>query len=171
MLAWATARPSRACVRRGGGTRNCSPRSSYPPAARARTAGQLSGELAARDHYPLLRIDWTEPAGVPATPPKDRIAVVGTSDLGSELHDAAVHLEHHADLAGMTRVLGHGSIPPGLVVIPRTADRKSTRLNSSHEWISYAVFCLKKKMLCLFFLIRAYDSPGAPTAADVILVD
>src|SRR6266849_2283268 len=26
-----------------------------------------------------------------------------------------------------------------------TPDRKSTRLNSSHEWISYAVFCLKKK--------------------------
>src|SRR5438105_9511668 len=26
-----------------------------------------------------------------------------------------------------------------------TLDRKSTRLNSSHEWISYAVFCLKKK--------------------------
>src|SRR5207247_5862567 len=29
-------------------------------------------------------------------------------------------------------------------VIPQV-DRKSTRLNSSHEWISYAVFCLKKK--------------------------
>src|SRR5438105_6416067 len=28
---------------------------------------------------------------------------------------------------------------------PDTEDRKSTRLNSSHEWISYAVFCLKKK--------------------------
>src|SRR5438105_11688275 len=27
----------------------------------------------------------------------------------------------------------------------RNRDRKSTRLNSSHEWISYAVFCLKKK--------------------------
>src|SRR5256886_12666225 len=26
------------------------------------------------------------------------------------------------------------------------ADRKSTRLNSSHSQISYAVFCLKKKM-------------------------
>src|SRR5438105_10305250 len=26
-------------------------------------------------------------------------------------------------------------------------DRKSTRLNSSHEWISYAVFCLKKKTI------------------------
>src|SRR2546430_4430897 len=28
---------------------------------------------------------------------------------------------------------------------PGTADRKSTRLNSSHSQISYAVFCLKKK--------------------------
>src|SRR5258705_1996975 len=28
---------------------------------------------------------------------------------------------------------------------PRSADRKSTRLNSSHLGISYAVFCLKKK--------------------------
>src|SRR5688572_31889556 len=27
----------------------------------------------------------------------------------------------------------------------RTLDRKSTRLNSSHSQISYAVFCLKKK--------------------------
>src|SRR6266536_4813875 len=29
-------------------------------------------------------------------------------------------------------------------LIGRHGDRKSTRLNSSHEWISYAVFCLKK---------------------------
>src|SRR5437870_7133212 len=29
--------------------------------------------------------------------------------------------------------------------VPRSADRKSTRLNSSHVAISYAVFCLKKK--------------------------
>src|SRR5438105_15872398 len=32
------------------------------------------------------------------------------------------------------------SMPPDVF-----EDRKSTRLNSSHEWISYAVFCLKKK--------------------------
>src|SRR3989442_9751918 len=30
---------------------------------------------------------------------------------------------------------------------PTTRDRKSTRLNSSHVRISYAVFCLKKKKL------------------------
>src|SRR5437588_7600655 len=35
---------------------------------------------------------------------------------------------------------------PRMVVIDTaTADRKSTRLNSSHTVISYAVFCLKKK--------------------------
>src|SRR2546427_3988117 len=30
-------------------------------------------------------------------------------------------------------------------VMPKPRDRKSTRLNSSHSQISYAVFCLKKK--------------------------
>src|SRR5438105_7840187 len=34
---------------------------------------------------------------------------------------------------------------PTIVQRPLGLDRKSTRLNSSHEWISYAVFCLKKK--------------------------
>src|SRR5438105_11051117 len=34
----------------------------------------------------------------------------------------------------------------GLVDSLAEEDRKSTRLNSSHEWISYAVFCLKKRI-------------------------
>src|SRR5690349_23460131 len=34
---------------------------------------------------------------------------------------------------------------------PRPVDRKSTRLNSSHVEISYAVFCLKKKNLEITF--------------------
>src|SRR5438132_7904555 len=38
-------------------------------------------------------------------------------------------------------VRGHG---PGQEVL-QIGDRKSTRLNSSHTVISYAVFCLKKK--------------------------
>src|SRR2546427_4755127 len=36
-------------------------------------------------------------------------------------------------------------LPRSSVVKPGPADRKSTRLNSSHSQISYAVFCLKKK--------------------------
>src|SRR2546428_8007136 len=35
--------------------------------------------------------------------------------------------------------------PPETPQTPQTPDRKSTRLNSSHDQISYAVFCLKKK--------------------------
>src|SRR5436309_13696508 len=41
-----------------------------------------------------------------------------------------------------------GAGPRGALVVLRVAhrlDRKSTRLNSSHVKISYAVFCLKKK--------------------------
>src|SRR2546428_3980620 len=34
------------------------------------------------------------------------------------------------------------------------ADRKSTRLNSSHDQISYAVFCLKKKKMEKSSLLR-----------------
>src|SRR3712207_7068467 len=39
----------------------------------------------------------------------------------------------------------------------RAADRKSTRLNSSHANISYAVFCLKKKKNVLFAAVLAAD--------------
>src|SRR5688572_31631523 len=35
----------------------------------------------------------------------------------------------------------------------KTGDRKSTRLNSSHSQISYAVFCLKKKMISILSLL------------------
>src|SRR5688572_31040150 len=40
------------------------------------------------------------------------------------------------------RIRGNGSAPSA-----NTSDRKSTRLNSSHSQISYAVFCLKKKKM------------------------
>src|SRR5206468_12585391 len=38
----------------------------------------------------------------------------------------------------------HGNLLSGALA-PVLLDRKSTRLNSSHDQISYAVFCLKKK--------------------------
>src|SRR3712207_8546276 len=42
------------------------------------------------------------------------------------------------------------SYPVRLRVFRRLEDRKSTRLNSSHANISYAVFCLKKKTLTAY---------------------
>src|SRR3712207_7756167 len=40
---------------------------------------------------------------------------------------------------------GHADPARGSAVVASGRDRKSTRLNSSHANISYAVFCLKKK--------------------------
>src|SRR5438105_13161583 len=45
----------------------------------------------------------------------------------------------------LRRVRGRRTAPREEQCDARVQDRKSTRLNSSHEWISYAVFCLKKK--------------------------
>src|SRR2546422_6943201 len=39
----------------------------------------------------------------------------------------------------------HSAVVEHVIPWPRFGDRKSTRLNSSHGYISYAVFCLKKK--------------------------
>src|SRR5437762_4819654 len=53
-------------------------------------------------------------------------------DLGQDLEQLA--REHPALVRLAAAVVG-----------PSDSDRKSTRLNSSHRCISYAVFCLKKK--------------------------
>src|SRR2546427_6283195 len=42
-------------------------------------------------------------------------------------------------------VIAFTRISFGVLIREYRADRKSTRLNSSHSQISYAVFCLKKK--------------------------
>src|SRR5438105_5134064 len=49
------------------------------------------------------------------------------------------HLRVQEQVVGALLVQALGQVKEG------AEDRKSTRLNSSHEWISYAVFCLKKK--------------------------
>src|SRR2546422_1474176 len=46
---------------------------------------------------------------------------------------------------GAARVAIFGVAPFNLGASALLIDRKSTRLNSSHGYISYAVFCLKKK--------------------------
>src|SRR2546426_3637416 len=55
---------------------------------------------------------------------------VGDDDVGAGAADPGQGLEHRALLVEPAELAG---------------DRKSTRLNSSHLVISYAVFCLKKK--------------------------
>src|SRR6266478_9774000 len=83
---------------------------------------------------------------------------------GSGMEDSLYFSEQHLAVRNMVREFARGEVAPvaaeldakaefpwanvkkmgelGLLGIP---DRKSTRLNSSHSQISYAVFCLKKK--------------------------
>src|SRR3712207_7137623 len=62
-----------------------------------------------------------------------------------------------ADLVGLVvqaaRVVEDAA---GFLLAPDQQDRKSTRLNSSHANISYAVFCLKKKTLTLAYQSALY---------------
>src|SRR5436853_4908012 len=62
----------------------------------------------------------------------------------------SIAMTHAADLLrGPWRAVAAGPdvFADALVAQGITVDRKSTRLNSSHLGISYAVFCLKKKNL------------------------
>src|SRR2546430_4645624 len=77
-----------------------------------------------------------------------------------------------------------------ITAIKKAGDRKSTRLNSSHSQISYAVFCLKKKnnqavfvgadfgfdadanfLVCLVRFESSSVPPTLPTASDVYPLD
>src|SRR5256886_6476833 len=63
--------------------------------------------------------------------------------LGSDSSTIVVIIranERHRPIGSLNRL--YTSLLP---LIGGTEDRKSTRLNSSHSQISYAVFCLKKK--------------------------
>src|SRR3712207_7781405 len=76
------------------------------------------------------------------------------------LHDALpIYLGAVSNRRSVLRLLGGAAAMGAVAVVGRgesaeaKRDRKSTRLNSSHANISYAVFCLKKKkqnIICLF---------------------
>src|SRR5687768_17760443 len=59
-------------------------------------------------------------------PAKALAHVVGRRSSGHAASGGSIHVERRTEAGG-------------------ASDRKSTRLNSSHGYISYAVFCLKKK--------------------------
>src|SRR5688572_31629999 len=75
----------------------------------------------------------------------------GQSANGYDGADATTRYRHARSAIVATRqVVKYNSLGPHLNLASLAtrailADRKSTRLNSSHSQISYAVFCLKKK--------------------------
>src|SRR2546430_14860097 len=93
-----------------------------------------------------------------------RVPVIMLTARGEEV-DRVVGLEMGADdylakpfsprelvarvRAVLRRMAADGQLPSGILSWGPLRDRKSTRLNSSHSQISYAVFCLKKKKILL----------------------
>src|SRR5690349_23614043 len=67
---------------------------------------------------------------------------IGDADMRLRVVDLAPRHEPHA-IVGRLNV----DLRPRIVAHDLRQDRKSTRLNSSHVEISYAVFCLKKKKI------------------------
>ena len=70
------------------------------------------------------------------------VVVVGDAELVGDRERASRRLGVRKEV-----VLEPGQYPPGETLVDERRDRKSTRLNSSHVVNSYAVFCLKKKIL------------------------
>src|SRR5690242_21585240 len=85
-------------------------------------------------------------------PPTSEIYTLSLHDALPILVDVAAQMLGRHDvigaaegLAGDDRDLRHGRLRIGVEQLGAVLDRKSSRLNSSHMSISYAVFCLKKK--------------------------
>src|SRR5256885_7105328 len=85
--------------------------------------------------FPYTTLFRSEPG--PAQHPGDRAVAPFRVVLALVVAAADVHPERHPTVTGDDRVVHLDAL---------VQDRKSTRLNSSHLVISYAVFCLKKKI-------------------------
>src|SRR5690349_23724529 len=79
-----------------------------------------------------------------------------SSDLGADVGRQRRDLDHRLRAVTSISMRMRGSASPAEIMVAAGRDRKSTRLNSSHVEISYAVFCLKKKKLRLF---RSLEPP------------
>src|SRR5207247_10803725 len=104
------------------------------------------------------------PPEISATSSLTTPATAAPSPLSTlSLHDALPisgkqNIGYYGDMPGIVSTTKTEVADIRLVADTMPGDRKSTRLNSSHEWISYAVFCLKKKTLMalggLGFVVR-----------------
>src|SRR5438552_14075420 len=107
----------------------------------ANTDAQALGQSLA-DRRVQLGITITQGLGAGARPEVGRQAAEEALPEILQLLDGANMVFVTAGMGGGT---GTGAAPVIAAAAREQGDRKSTRLNSSHQIISYAVFCLKKK--------------------------
>jgi len=129
--------------------------------------GLVAEKLFAQHNYALILLDINLPYKNGLTLCKDfraknsKIPIIMLTALG-EIQDKVdafnlgaddyiVKPFHFDELFARIKVFlkrSDGTPDPGEKIVVGDLDRKSTRLNSSHLGISYAVFCLKKKKQC-----------------------
>src|SRR2546429_3315337 len=83
------------------------------------------------------------PLSLSLHPPHPSFIDSACSEIRSGPREFQCNLGDSRHLGGIA--IHHTGVPHLAYRKRRRQDRKSTRLNSSHGYISYAVFCLKKK--------------------------
>src|SRR5258708_13709459 len=78
---------------------------------------------------------------------RSRVARVVFFDLEDDLHEIRADVRDLGEDAAGEAQRGRAERLADREADEARSDRKSTRLNSSHQIISYAVFCLKKKKI------------------------
>src|SRR5699024_12472402 len=91
------------------------------PTRRSSDLGEVDGEGVSERNHLAVAVQHGKPGDL-------RPVLADLTEVGAELGDDVLALQ-------------------GQVEADEPLDRKSTRLNSSHVSISYAVFCLKKKTI------------------------
>src|SRR3712207_7043574 len=94
-------------------------------------------------------------------PPRSTLFPYTTLFRSPKLVEHFRRIAERENIAHQMEILPFGGTDAGGVQRLHGGDRKSTRLNSSHANISYAVFCLKKKKTVLI-CARADISSSAP---------
>src|SRR2546422_5555506 len=99
-------------------------------------------------HYThWLHTRW--PAGtvekLPVSDANGLTSVPGVRIVGDLTGIPLLKFSSHTGARAVRAILQEPDFQSGKLSDPQVLDRKSTRLNSSHGYISYAVFCLKKK--------------------------
>src|SRR2546427_1992981 len=109
----------------------------------------------------IVTLDPARPRATALAIVSDRIVAVAGDREIRRLRDRRTRV---VDLRGATVVPGlvdaHAHLDREGLKYREPGDRKSTRLNSSHSQISYAVFCLKKKRT------KRYQSCRSPAHGD-----
>src|SRR5438477_7509520 len=96
----------------------------------------------------MLKFFWIVDVGTSPLPSRPRLFISMIDAATTEFYTLSLHDALPiclATLSGGISTMAYWRMPTALQRSSTQIDRKSTRLNSSHMSISYAVFCLKKK--------------------------